>query len=302
MPDQNADNQDQNDSSDNQDQQNDQDQNQNNDQKNDQNDDAGSGDFSWKSSLSDDVQGSPTLKKFSDDKIGLENAFKSHLSLEKMMGHEKIPVPKDANDVEARQIFNKAMGIPEDPSGYALSNLETPDPIKGVSQSKEDFAKMSHKYGLTPDQADGLWRDYNANQIGSYEKAMGDYKGKVEKTKNDLTQEWGDGYNVKINQAQSVINQFGKDKETKDFLTASLVADPRGAKFLADIGHQFAENQIGEFSKINYSRTPDEARSEVDKIMANKGHDYYSEDPVARNKAIEYVNSLLAVATGQGKS
>jgi len=269
----------------------------NQDLQNESSDDAS--EFSWKSSLSEDLQGSPSLKKFADDKSGLENVAKSYLELQKMMGHEKIPMPKDDNDVEGKALFNKAMGIPDSPKDYALSDVKIPDQMKPIIVSKDTFAEIVHKQGLTPKQADGMWKEYNRLNLNAYEWALGDYQKKVDETKNTLANEWGDGYNVKISQAQSVINEFGGDKETQKFLTANLIADPRGAKFLADIGHQFAENQIGEFSQINYARTPAEAKAEVDKIMANKGHDYYSDDPVKRGKAIDYVNSLLATTSGK---
>lgn len=294
MSDQNADNQDQQNNADNQDQQN---QNNQDNQNNENNTE-----FSWKSKLSEDVKASPSLNKFTDDPTGLENAVKGYLDLQKMLGREKVPIPKDEGDHEARRLFNKAMGIPDDPKGYQLSEVQVPDQLKGVAQDKNDFAVIAHKHGLTPKQADGLWKEYTTLTLNSYDKAMKDYQGKVDETKNTLTKEWGDAYSLKINQGQSVINEFAKDKETAEYLTAALITDPRGAKFLAEIGKQFSENQIGEFSKINYARTPAEAKREAERIMADKNHDYHSDDDHKRQKAIDYVNSLLATAAGSGQS
>lgn len=296
MGNENADNQDQQNNADNQDQQN------QDNQDNQNNQDQNQGDFSWKSKLSEDVQGSPSLKKFTDDPAGLENTVKGYLDLQKMLGYEKVPIPKDENDHDAKRLFNKALGIPDDPKGYQLSEVQIPDELKGMSQDKEGFANIAFKHGLTPKQADGLWKDYNSNNALAYENAMKSYQEKVSDTKNSLTKEWGDGYNVKINQGQSVINEFAGDKETAEFLTAALITDPRGAKFLSEIGKQFAENQIGEFSKINYTRTPAEAKREAERIMADKNHDYHSDDDYKRQKAIDYVNSLLANSAEAGKS
>src|SRR3990167_7826036 len=62
--------------------------------------------FSWKSQLAPDFANSPTMQKFSDDKSGFNEAVKSHLSLEHLLGHEKVPIPKGPEDKEAWNIFS----------------------------------------------------------------------------------------------------------------------------------------------------------------------------------------------------
>ena len=49
---------------------------------------------SWKQGLSDDLKNSPLLQKFEDTIEGLSKAFESHANLEKLLGHEKVPIPK----------------------------------------------------------------------------------------------------------------------------------------------------------------------------------------------------------------
>ena len=57
--------------------------------------------FTWKERINPDLRNSPLTQKFSDDLAGFENQLKSHHELEKMLGHDKVPIPKDDKDTEA---------------------------------------------------------------------------------------------------------------------------------------------------------------------------------------------------------
>ena len=62
--------------------------------------------------------GGCTMQKFADTKEGLTAAVTSHLELEKMLGGEKVPIPKGPDDKEGWQRYSKAMGVPVNPNEY----------------------------------------------------------------------------------------------------------------------------------------------------------------------------------------
>ena len=256
----------------------------------------GSADPSWKNGLSTDLRNSPFVNKFDDNTAGLNKAFESHGNLEKLLGHEKVPIPKDENDTEGWNRFAKAMGIPDKADGYALGNYEMPEHMKDMGIDKERFAEVAHAHKLTPNQTAGLWKVYNEANIDSYNKAMSSHDAKMTETINRLKGEWGDSYDTNVELGQMVINKFSDDQETNDFLVASLSSDPRGVKFLAKLGNQFAENKIGEFKMKRFTLAPEEALSEIEKITKDPSHPY--SNPQASDKehkeAIDYVNNLYA--------
>jgi len=255
------------------------------------------GSFSWKTHLSADMQKAPTLQKFDDTTEGLSKAVESHLSLEKLLGHEKVPIPKGADDKEGWARFNKALGVPEKAEGYGLSDVKIPDSMKGMTFDKVKFSEIVHKYNLTPDQAKGLWDEYGKMSTGAYQKAVNDHTAKVAGVVNSLRSEWGDAYDANVDLGQTVINKFAGDKDSEDFLTATLIADPRGVKFLSKIGGQFAENKVGEFAYKSYALSPDQAQAELSKIRADVNHPYNNEkaSAVEHEAAVQYVNNLYAV-------
>ena len=254
--------------------------------------------FNWKASLAPDLANAPSMKKFEDTKEGFNEAVKSHLLLEKLLGYEKVPIPKSKDDTVAWEIFSKAMGIPEKAEGYGLPDVEIPESMKGLAFDKAKFSEIVHQQKLTPDAAKGLWGAYTEMTKQAYAKAMKDQQDKITGLINQMKGEWGDAYQSKVELGQMVINKFSENQETNDFITATLSQDPRGIKFLAMIGDQFAENKIGEFKYQRHSLTPDEAQAEIDSIRRDMNHPYNNEKAsrAERDRAIDFVNNLIGVA------
>lgn len=220
----------------------------------------------WKSGLSEDLRNSPLLSKFDDTPEGLAEAFKSHDNLEKLLGHEKVPIPKDMEDVEGWNRFSKAMGIPDKAEGYGLPDAQLPDSMKDIALDKNQFAEVMHAYKVHPSAVKGIWKEYQRINVEEYNKAMETHKAQIDQTVNQLRGEWGDAYQSNVELGQTVINKFSEDQEMNDYLTNALSQDPRGIKFLAKIGDQFAENKVGEFAMKKFSLAPDEAQNEIDKM------------------------------------
>jgi len=253
--------------------------------------------FSWKSQLSPDFANSPTIQKFADTKEGFNNAIKSHLSLEQMLGHEKVPIPKGDDDKEGWNHFSKAMGIPNRAEEYGLPDAEIPESMKGMTFDKSKFAETVHAFKLTPRQAKGLWEAYTNMAKETYAKAMKSHEDHMIQVKNQMRGEWGDAYDTNVELGQLVINKFSSDKDMEDYVTSTLMKHPNGIKFLSKIGNQFAENKVGDFAHKRFSLTPDQAQEEIDHIMMDSKHPYNNDKstPAERERAISYVNSLYAV-------
>ena len=251
-------------------------------------------DFSWRTKIKSDYANAASLKTYEDNPQGLENAIGELLNLKSLLGHTKVPLPKDDKDIAGIQAFNKAMGIPDTADGYGLKDAVLPDNMKNMSFDKKTFAETIHKFGLTPKQASGLWQAYTEMSMGAYNKYVTDNNAQLAQLVNGLKQEWGDAYDTNVELGQMVINKFSDSEEAANFVTASLLKNPQGAKFLAKIGSQFAENKIGDFKYQRFSFTPEQAKQEIDKIMNDPNHPYLN--PKATNeehdRAVLYVNQL----------
>jgi hypothetical protein len=155
-----------------------------------------------------------------------------------------------------------------------------------------------HAHKLTPAQAQGLWKVYNEINIDAYGKAMEAHQKQLTETVNRLKGEWGDAYETNVELGQMVINKFSDDQDTNDYITSILSQDPRGIKFLAKIGDQFAENKVGEFQMKRFTLSPEEAMEEVAKIKNDMEGPYMNQKGKFTERehavAVDRVNSLIA--------
>lgn len=259
---------------------------------------------SWKASLRNDLRDSPLLQKFEDTPDGLNKALESHANLEKLLGHEKVPIPKDINDVEGWNRFSKAMGIPDKAQGYGLPDANIPESMKDLTLDKNKFAEVMHAHKVHPSAVKGIWETYQKMAIDSYKGVMEKQQAKLTETVNTLKGEWGDAYNTNVELGQLVINKFSSDQETNDYITSMLCQDPRGIKFLSKIGSQFAENKVGEFQMKRFSLAPDEAMEEVRKIKSDLDGPYHNSKgkftDAEHQASMDRVNMLLASAQRRG--
>lgn len=251
----------------------------------------------WKGGLSDEIKNSPTLQTIEDNPEGLQKTLTNYLNLEKLLGHEKVPIPKDDNDEAAWSVFRKAMGIPDKAEAYGLADADIPPELKGMAFDKGKFAEVVHAHKLTDSQAKGLWGAYTDMVKATYQQSLKDHKTAMDGLANTLRSEMGDTYDTQMGLVEKVIKSFSSEKETEDFVLTALSKDPRGIKFLAKIGSQFAENKVGDFKYDKFSLAPEDAKNEIAKIMGDPKHPY--NDPKAtpqdHSRAVDYVNSLQAI-------
>jgi hypothetical protein len=257
--------------------------------------------FTWKSRVGEDLSKAPSMQKFTDTPEGLADLSKSYVNLEKMLGHEKVPLPKGPEDTAGRAIFNKAIGVPDAPGGYNLPDAQLPESMANMTFNKDAFAGIVHKYGLTPAQASGLWKEYTNMSGNIYANSKKAFEDNLTKNINALRAEWGDAYAGNIELGDMVIAKFADDQAMGDWLTATLSKSPMGMKFLAKIGAQFSENKIGEFKYQRFALTPDEAALEISKIKGDPNHPYNSEKATQKDHdlAVEHVNRLIAISMGK---
>ena len=250
----------------------------------------------WKQDLEGDMANSPSMQKFEDTKAGFNKLSESYLNLSKLLGHEKIPVPKGPDDIEGWTRYNEAMGVPSVAEGYNLPDVEIPADLQGMSFDRGQFSEIVHKLNLTPAQASGFWGVYTQKRIDTYQGALRAREGELNGIKNSLIQEYGDAYQSNIQLGQMVINKFAADKDDNDYITALLSKDARGIRFLTKIGGEFAENKISDFKYSRHSQTPDQAQAEIDAILADPNNAYNNEHAPEEehNKMVEYVNNLYS--------
>lgn len=216
----------------------------------------------WYDSIEDaDLKGYVQNKGWKDP-VELANGYKN---LEKLLGGEKVPLPKGADDKEGWDRVYDALGRPKSPEEY---KLPVPEGDPG------DFAKAAagkfHELGITAQQAEKLAAWYNEMGSNAMQAQTQQSTQKVEQELQALKGEWGQAWDENINLGQRAAREFGLDQQK---LTA--LENAWGTKgmleFMARIGRGLTEHTFeGGKSTQSFGMTPEAARQRISELRTDQ--------------------------------
>lgn len=189
----------------------------------------------------------------------------AHRGLEKLLGSEKVPLPKDDADTEGWDRVYKAIGRPDAPEGYGLEKLEGGD---------EDFAKqmagLLFEAGVGQKQALRMGERWNAIMTEQTKAAEDAFKVQSKQDWIDLQTEWGSAAPAKQEHFRRGCAQFGV---TSDEIKAieTMVGTKRAISLFAKIGEGLGEDEFieGDTPK-QMGMTPEAAKARKNALMADK--------------------------------
>ena len=261
----------------------------------------------WVNSLSEEYRNHPSIQKFTDP----NGLAKSYLSLESMMGQEKIPVPKGADDTNAWGMYRKAFNVPENADGYNIK-------IEGVEDDKLGSLKeLFHKHNISQEAAQDLTnahldgvKDLFAHQDQLRQVAM-------ENATAELKKDWGLKYEENLKTARNFLEKMAGNEEDYKYFEGVIGNDAKFIKLLSKIGVSISEGSLGGFEAQTggFVKTPAEAKAELDAILNDPNDAYWAGARNKRDNAryckehnlsyvseeerkarVRYVNSLMAMA------
>lgn len=133
----------------------------------------------------------------------------SYKNLEKLLGSEKVPLPKDANDAEGWDRLFKAAGRPDAPDAYGLDKIKGADP-----EFSKAAAAAFHKAGLNPQQAANLVEFYGSQAKAALEAQETAFAQQSQLEMGELLKEWGTASEARITAARQGAALLGLDEAT----------------------------------------------------------------------------------------
>ncbi|MBU2867018.1 hypothetical protein [Pacificibacter marinus] len=207
-----------------------------------------------------------------------------------------IGKPKEGQSLSEWKAENRDLfGVPEKAEDY---KIEIPEGFgEGGLKWDTDFEgrvrELAHERGLSNEDVQGLTEIY-ADKIKAME---GDATQQLERANTqmmtDLTKDWGDQTNAKIQQAKSAAEmlaaKIGMDSEAlaglSDVLSTKAGGDANTLKLFAAIGEMMGEDSMGQIRTLGGSltTTPEQARAELAQQQSPDGEWFKATQ--ARNKA-----------------
>jgi hypothetical protein len=161
----------------------------------------------------------------------------NYQSLEKLLGSEKVPVPRSDDDEEGWNRWYAATGRPETPDAYEIerpANL----PIEYDEDGEKAFRTWAHQNGLNKRQARNLYDSYVKTQIerhGEYEKLKTE---NVRAAQDALQREHGGKYSAKLELAKAALGKYADQDYLRYLDETGLGNDPRTIRAWIKIGEE----------------------------------------------------------------
>lgn len=163
------------------------------------------------------------------------DALTSYQHLEKMLGSEKIPVPKSADDKEAWNALYKAIGRPDAAAGYGLDKMEG---IDAAAAAK--FSEIAHANGLSVQAAQALAK-FDIDRTSAAQAAQETaFQQAIAADAMKLKESWGQNYDNLHEAASRAARQFGFQAEELQALDRSI-GHARVMGLLSEIGKGLLE-------------------------------------------------------------
>jgi len=197
----------------------------------------------WRSDLPDDIRENPSLAKFTSK----EAVAKSYLNLEKMLGADKVVVPKEG-DTEGWKAFYKAAGAVEKPEDYGFTKPATiPEGVVYNPELDAEIAGILHGASLNKQQAAAVREGLMAvaakgalSSVDSVKQAEAQKQQAIAQGETALKAEWGHAFEQRGKMAGAAINMFLSPETIAALDVAGVANHPAIIKDMYKLGVKMA--------------------------------------------------------------
>ena len=212
-------------------------------------------------------------------------------NLEKLLGGEKLPMPKGTEDTEGWSRVYDALGRPKESGAYKVPLLDGADPsIAGQVQAK------FHELGLSESQGNALAEWWHGQQTATLQGMVTQSAQQSEADLVALKTEWGGAYDENLEFGRRAAREYGLDQGSLSKIEQALGTGDM-VRLLARIGRAQGEAKFegGGAGNNPFGMTPDAARQRIsalqhDQAWANKyiGGDADAQAEMARLMRLAY--------------
>lgn len=268
-------------------------------------------DSTWRDRLLGEEQENPTFAPYEDTEDGLKNLLKSYGEQAKLLGKDKMPVPK-ADDPEAMEAVFKAMGRPDDPAGYDMGFMSQRQWPEGAGPDTALYGKLTplfHKAGLNQGQVEILANGFTDMQLENFKELNTTQAAKGQEWAQEMDEAWGPkgspSHKKQLELANRGINALTRDMGVDDHnaLADAFNNYPPFMKLMAKVGEVLAEDKdlIGDGQRRGKIYTPAEAKRQIAAIQGDPKHPFHDKDRPGHDYAVTEMEALFAAAYPETK-
>lgn len=219
----------------------------------------------WLGSMPEELRESPSLRKFKD----VQNLAQSYLNAERLIGRDKIPVPKTDEEflVAARR-----MGAPESAAEYGLSaDIFPPQLREQAGADVEWFSNLAAELGLTKNQATKLMNGYAERVQEGFKNQAANDEYAMAVARQTLQREFGADTDRQLMLANRTMTTFMSPELQTKLINSGLGNEPELIKLLAALGGERLE-EIGIDKNGNPAVNVNDLKDAISKAQADPAY------------------------------
>jgi hypothetical protein len=163
-----------------------------------------------KDALPEDMREDPLFSNMES----VEDLAKEHRNVQKLVGADKVVLPKEDTPLPEVKSFFEKLGRPEDITAYDISDIERPENMPWDGDLERVMKTAAHQAGMNPAQVKKLFEPYikHTAEQWSNMKRLEDHN--AQQASEALRSEWGTAYDENVTRATNAFHQvFGSDGE-----------------------------------------------------------------------------------------
>lgn len=208
----------------------------------------------WMKGLSEPLQKSKSLSKFTD----VDNLAKSYVELESELG-KRVRIPsQDASSDEWAKYYEK-VGRPKSPDEYAINRGKADDTF--VSE----FKKAAFSAGLSSSQADLIFGSVVKVTENGQRSQMEAYTARMKEADMLLRKEYGPQYESKVADARKAYEVLFDEQLRGEIAESGLANNPRFVHVLAELGPQIRGDSFLQGAGNDGQKAPKDPLAWMDK-------------------------------------
>lgn len=222
----------------------------------------------WRTELPDELRNHAAFKDFKS----LGDVAKSYIEKDKMIGADKLVIPKDDAPQTEWDAFYAKQGRPEKATDYKLTDVKVPEGLPQNDDFKNDMLAEMHKAGLNQRQANQLFQAYQNKTGGLFQSMQVAKAQQNEEGLNSLRQEWGGKFDENLNFSRLAVEHFGGDDLKSELSDTGAGNSPTLIKTFAMIGKSMSEDKImaNKSGSMQFGgMTPDQARYRIGELQGD---------------------------------
>ena len=196
----------------------------------------------WKDLLDDQYKSNPSIQQCGS----LNDMAKDYVGLKKMLGTEKVPVPKDDSPQEDWDRFYDAGGRPREANDYSVDQAL----LDGLNYNEEAWTaqkERAHKAGLTQKQFNALYTPNLTDAKAMADAATSEANQKRQQAEATLQAKWGADYQSRLDVTNRTLKHIAGEGAEGDELVNKIVEsgltnEPDFVEMISKIGMSMLED------------------------------------------------------------